>query len=150
MRARPFHTQDIQGVASLLRDFRRDKLTPDYMKGHPEHTIMVERMILSHFAEHSWVVDTGEEIVGVIMAHVGAMPLVPAAKVIEEMIFYVREDYRNTRAGAMLFSKWTAYARKLRDNGDVEAVLMHTMTESPIDMTHHGFSLLQKTYLMDE
>ena len=150
MRARPFLTQDIQGVASLLRDFRSDKLAPDYMKGLPEHTVLVEKIILTHFAEHSWVVDTGTEIVGVIMSHVGAMPLTPAAKVIEECIFYIREDYRNTRAGAMLFTRWTNYARKLRDNGDVEAVLMHTMTESPIDMTHHGFSLMQQTYLMEE
>ena len=139
MKARPFLPQALQGVAALLRKFITDPIAPDYFKGLPEHTVMVERIILNHYAPYSWVVDTGEEIVGVIMAHVGAMPLTPAAKVIEEVIFYIREDCRQTRAAAMLFSRWTNFARKLRDNGDVEAVLMHTMAESPIDMTHHGF-----------
>lgn len=150
MITRPFQLHDIQGVASLLRSFIQDDISPDYLKGLPEYTVWVERAIITTFAPHSWVVEDKGEVVAVIIAHVGCMPLVPAAKVIEEMIFYVREDYRNTRAGAMLFKRWTRYAKKLRDDGEVEAVIMSTLAESPIDMEHHGFNLLQQTYIMED
>ena len=110
---------------------------------------MVERILIQHFFPHSWLVEDKGEVIAVLIAHVAAMPLTPSAVVIEETIFYVKEQFRNTRAGYILFKAWTDYAKKLRNKGDVSAILMHTLADSPIDMTRHGFKKLQTTFVME-
>ena len=119
------------------------------MKSGEEHTVMVERILIQHFFPHSWLVEDRGEVIAVLIAHVAAMPLTPSAVVIEETIFYVKEQFRNTRAGYILFKAWTDYAKKLRNKGDVSAILMHTLADSPIDMTRHGFKKLQTTFVME-
>lgn len=149
MITRPIKIQDIQQVSEVLREFRSEEISPDYMKSGEEHTVMVERILIQHFFPHSWLVEDKGEVIAVLIAHVAAMPLTPSAVVIEETIFYVKEQFRNTRAGYILFKAWTDYAKKLRNKGDVSAILMHTLADSPIDMTRHGFKKLQTTFVME-
>lgn len=149
MITRPIKIQDIQQVSEVLREFRSEEISPEYMKSGEEHTVMVERILIQHFFPHSWLVEDKGEVIAVLIAHVAAMPLTPSAVVIEETIFYVKEQFRNTRAGYILFKAWTDYAKKLRNKGDVSAILMHTLADSPIDMTRHGFKKLQTTFVME-
>lgn len=149
MIARPIKVQDIQQVSEVLREFRSEEISPDYMKSGEEHTVMVERLLIQHFFPTSWLVENKGEVIAVLISHKAAMPLTPSAVVIEEVIFYVREAYRNTRAGYILFKAWTDYAKRLRNNGEVNAILMHTLADSPIDMTKHGFKELQTTFVME-
>jgi len=146
---RPIKIQDIQQVADVLREFRSEEISPDYMKSGEEHTVMVERILMQHFFPHSWLVENKGEVMGILIAHVAAMPLTPSAIVIEEVVFYVKQEFRNTRAGYILFKAWTDYAKKLRNKGEVSAILMHTLADSPIDMTRHGFRELQTSYVME-
>ena len=149
MIVRTIKVQDIQKVADILRDFRSDEITPEFVKYGDEQTVAVERLLINHFFEHSFLVEEKGEVIAVLIAHVAAMPLTPSSLIMEEVIFYVKEQYRNGRAGYMLFKAWSEYAKMLRSVGKVHAVLMHTLTDSPIDMKKHGFAEMQTTYVME-
>lgn len=135
---------DLQGIASVLRVFRDDPVAPEFARV-AEDTRAGEFFICKCIPHTFVAIDDGR-VVGVIMSHIGAVPVNPNAKYIEESHWYVEQKYRTGSVGYRLFAAWKAYALSLKAEGQVSAVLVHTMVGSPVDLTRHGCVPLQTTF----
>lgn len=137
--------KDVQKIADVLRAFRNDTVAPDYLRGPGEPTRASEYFIVRNIP-HTFVAVDGEEVVGVLISHIGAMPLLSDIYLLEEVCWYVMPSHRHTTLGYRLMKAWKEYGLDLKEQGKVKAVLMHTMSGSPVDMERHGCVALQTTF----
>ena len=92
------------------------------------------------------VEEKDDELVGLIVGSIARSPWNPFKLMIEELMFYVNEDYRNTRAGYMLLKTYTDRVSDM----DLYASSLKLMYNSP-DLTKVyeklGYKLLEKTFV---
>lgn len=144
MTPRSAELKDLQGICDLLREFREDPVAPYYFSRSPEQTQLAERQIIQCLRD-SFVIEADQQIIAAVLAHRGTVPFT-LEPILEEVIWYVRPQYRGTSAGGRVFLAFKQHARELYQSGAVTAVLCHTMCDTPIDLEQHGYEPLQQTW----
>lgn len=115
---------------------------------------------LFHSAEHSipvlkdWIknhlvliADDGSKRLGFISGIVHNHLYNPGIRVLTETFWWVPEEYRGTRAGAMLFDSFKKWGQK-----HVDWIMMTLENASPVNeksLEKRGFKLIEKQFLLE-
>lgn len=137
---------DWKGVATLLRLFRNDPVSPPWLAGEDEHE-QAERFLVNMLAqEHSFIAIENDEVIGMLLSVKSHVPFTNNV-IIEELAWYVREDYRHKRIGYQLLKCWEAMIDDLKFHDRIMGGIMHTMEDSPVDLSNHGYIKSDTTYM---
>lgn len=137
---------DWRSIAQLLRIFRNDVLTPPWFSGESEHP-QAERFLVQMLAqEHSFIALENNEVVGMLLSIRSHVPFTNNP-IVEEMAWYVREDHRNSIIAYQLLKSWEAMIDDLKSRDLIVGGILHTMANTSLDMTQHGYFLSDMTYM---
>lgn len=138
---------DIQNICNIVRVFQRDPVAPEYFRRAGEETLHAERMIIDCIQSGLTLVSEQDgSLTGVIIGYRTPVPFYANVYMAEEFIWYVLPEYRNTSAGYRLFKAWVETVETMLEQKQIITAVCHTLADSPVDMSRHGFRVLQTSY----
>lgn len=140
---------DIGAVVDLLTDF----LTETSYAEHCEEIDRDHLRKLVFAVQHQgfiWLFCHDEIIVGCLIAVKEQNIWMPSKISLREMVWYVKEQYRNTMGAGRLFIKFCEQGDRMMAAGEIDGYFTTRMTSTvDYDLESRGFRLTEKLYLKD-
>jgi len=136
---------DFQWLCDQCLSFSEFFESQHQLFGGAEHREqLIESLIKYHLLLISW---NGEERTGFIAGYVVPHLFNPKIETLTEILWWVSEEHRGSRAGLMLFNAFMDWGR-----ANVHWVTMSLEEKSPIKdsfLIKRGFKLKEKSYLLE-
>lgn len=137
--------EDAEWILSELQKFSKFFGSKKELFHSPDHSIPVLKdWIKNHLV---LIAEDGERKLGFISGLVHGHLYNPEIRVLTETFWWVPEEFRGTRAGAMLFSEFKSWGEK-----HVDWIMMTLEAASPVNeksLEKRGFKLIEKQFLME-
>lgn len=145
IKVRPALKSDAGWIFAMCEDFARFYDSKISLAGNPEHG---RRFLDQLISQHVVLVAVNEQepmgfIAGLMTAHHFNPDIIQLA----ELLWWVPEEHRNTRAGAMLFSEFLKVGEEY-----CQWVTFTLETKSPVKdsfLLKRGFKLTERAYLKE-
>lgn len=140
---------DLNLVTDLVIEFLKSTSYHDHARTNdPNH---IRRMMYSLlYSGYIWLYYSGETPVGLLVAVKESNTWIPEKKSLRELVWYVREEYRNTVGAGRLFVEFCRKGDELLNSGEIDGYFTTRMaTTTDYDLEHRGFRLTEKLYLKD-
>jgi hypothetical protein len=146
---RPATRSDLNTVTDLVMEFLQ---TTSYHN----HTLVtdhghIRRMMYALlYSGYIWLYYSKDVPVGLLIAVKEANTWIPEKKSLRELVWYVREEYRNTVGAGRLFVEFCNTGDDLLSKGEIQGYFTTRMTTTTdYDLERRGFRLTEKLYLKD-
>ena len=97
-----------------------------------------------------YVARDGDEVVGMIGGTISLNPFTISSLQLQELFWYVNEDYRNGRVALKLYKKYVEHAKWLISEGQIVAASMATLTTTPqsaVSLVERDFKRMETSYI---
>lgn len=140
---------DVTTIAELLIEFLDNT-------SYDKHIAELNPIYIKHLAYaavktgYVWVYEKDGIIVGLLIAIKEQNAWIPTLYTLRELVWYVKEEYRNSPSAGRLFVQFCKTGEQLLEDGKIVAYVTTRMaTTSEYDLTKRGFRLTEKLYIKD-
>lgn len=138
-------SEDVDWIVSELKKFSEFYGTQRELFLNEENSKPLVQMWVS---EHLVLVAEREsQLLGFIAGLVHPHLYNPEIQVLSELFWWVPEEYRNTRAGALLLNEYMMWGKK--NTNWITMTLEHNSPVNEKSLFKRGFKLVEKSYLLE-
>lgn len=143
---------DIPQLVNLMRQY--SKHSPVEELRHNQNPSHVEQLLHTLIAGMGiiWVAEGGEdgdELVGMLIAMRQPNIWNPRVLLLQELAFWVEEDYRHTSIGYRLLRAYEDWAQDEYDRGVIVGWTISKLADSEFEPERKGYKLIESTYLKE-
>lgn len=142
--------QDTPVLIDLLLEFGREARV-GFRSARSEDSQRLARMLGAWMRDHYVRVAVEQDhIIGMIIAERGSDFWDPERVILQERVWYVKPEYRHSRASARLWSAWQQDSDQYVQNGAVNMVMMSTQGPTTnFDPGRRGWRLIEQTWIKE-
>lgn len=151
---RPADRADLIPVTDLVLEFLRSTPYGDHFVNindkDIEHIKRMIYLVLKAETGQAWVAEIDNEPVGLLMSVLDIDPWIPRKKYMQEVVFYVKPEYRNGLMPGKLFKAYADLAEQLVSEQKIEGYFVSQLANVPqYDLESRGFKLVEHRYMKD-
>jgi hypothetical protein len=92
-----------------------------------------------------------KQVLGVFMAIINPDMWIPRVKIMNELVWWVNPEHRNSTAGARLLKEYTKIGEKMVKDKTISTFTMTLLEDSPIkDLQKRGWTPIETNYVYGE
>ena len=138
---------------NLINDLVLEFLTAT---SYDQHTQFIDREHIKRLVYHClavgkiWLYDINNETVGLLVALMEPNIWMPEKKSLKELIFYVKQEHRNSTAAGRLFKAFCDEGNQMLLNKQIDGYFTTRMGSTvDYDLTKRGFREVERLFLKD-
>lgn len=143
-------SEDIEKAITLLKEFLKETVYKDYA-GSASNEMHLGKMVYMVMHNHyAWLAEIDGEPAGLLLAVKESNMWAPGQKQMRELVWYVREQYRQGAVAGRLFLEYCRVADQLLKDGEIQGYFTTRMASTEaVNLERRGFKLMEQTYLKE-
>ena len=148
MKVRSANKFDLPYYLNLVHKVHKEGLIGSYDVPLDDEYLNVLLNTVLHGGGLALVIENDNETIGMIMGIITPNIWSHTTLVLHQILFFVDEEYRNTRAGHMLISEYNEKCHELVEQKRIGYhTLSATKTMFEIDFSRFGYDCIEKTWV---